>query len=322
MEKEGVFDNMIEIEKPKIERVDLTDTYGEFVIEPLERGYGTTIGNSLRRILLSSLPGTAVTSVFIEGVLHEFSTIPGVVEDVVDIVLTLKKLLVRMHTDEPVHIRVEARDAGIVWARDIVTDPDVEILNPDLPIATLQEGAVLNMEIKVERGRGYVPAERNKAEGHPIGLIPVDSIFTPVLKVNYEVVPTRVGQVADYDKLTLQVWTDGTINPNDAVGLASRIMVEHMRLFTDLREEPDIVEILVEKEEENMDRLLEMTVEDLDMSVRSFNCLKRAGIDSVAQLTQRSEEDMMRVRNLGKKSLQEVREKLASLGLSLRQSDE
>ncbi len=313
---------MIEIEKPTIERVDVRDGYGKFVVEPLERGYGITLGNSLRRILLSSLPGTAVTSVFIDGVLHEFSTIPGVVEDTVDIVLNLKKLLVRMHSDEPASIRIEKSEPGLVTAADIVPTSSVDILNPDLHIATLQENSSLSMEITVERGRGYVPAERNKDPQQPIGLIPVDSIFTPVTKVNYTVEDTRVGQITDYDKLQLDVWTDGTITPDDAVSLAARVLMEHLKLFTDLTEPSDDVEIMVEKEEEDMDRLMEMTIEELDMSVRSYNCLKRAGINTVEELTRKTEEDMMKVRNLGKKSLQEVKEKLAALGLSLRESDE
>ncbi len=313
---------MIEIEKPKIERVEGTEDYGKFVVEPLERGYGITLGNSLRRILLSSLPGTAVTSVMIEGVLHEFSTIPGVVEDTVDIVLNLKKLLVRMHTDEPSLIRIEKSEPGPVTGGDIIADPSVEILNPDLQIATLQENASLNMEMTVARGRGYVPAERNKDPQHPIGLIPVDSIFTPVTKVNYTVKDTRVGQITDYDKLEMDVWTDGTITPDDAVSLAARVLMEHLKLFTDLTEASGDVEIMVEKEEESMDRLMEMTIEELDMSVRSYNCLKRAGINTVEELTRKTEDDMMKVRNLGKKSLQEVKEKLAALGLSLRESEE
>ncbi len=313
---------MIEIEKPKIERVEVTEDYGKFVVEPLERGYGITLGNSLRRILLSSLPGTAVTSVLIEGVLHEFSTIPGVVEDTVDIVLNLKKLLVRMHTDEPTLVRIEKSEPGPVTGADIISDPSVEILNPDLQIATLQENSSLNMELTVAKGRGYVPAERNKEPQQPIGLIPVDSIFTPVTKVNYMVKDTRVGQVTDYDKLELEVWTDGTLTPDDAVSLAARVMMEHLKLFTDLTESSTDVEIMVEKEEENMDRLMEMTIEELDMSVRSYNCLKRAGINTVEELTRKTEDDMMKVRNLGKKSLQEVKEKLAALGLSLRESEE
>lgn len=313
---------MIEIEKPKIEQVELTEDYGKFVVEPLERGYGITLGNSLRRILLSSLPGTAVTSVRIDGILHEFSTIPGVVEDTTDIVLNLKKLLVKLHVDEPVTIHVEATEPGELLAGDFVADPSVEILNPELHIATIQEGGKLEMEITVAKGRGYVSAEKNKRPDHPISLIPVDSIFTPVTKVNYTVEDTRVGQITDYDRLVLEVWTDRTIAPDEAVSWAAKIMVEHLKLFTDLTESVDDVEIMVEKEEESIDRLMEMTVEELDLSVRSYNCLKRAGINTVEELTRRTEEDMMKVRNLGKKSLQEVKEKLAELGLSLRKSDE
>lgn len=313
---------MIEIEKPKIEQVELTEDYGKFVVEPLERGYGITLGNSLRRILLSSLPGTAVTSVRIDGILHEFSTIPGVVEDTTDIVLNLKKLLVKLHVDEPVTIQVTVDKPGEFLAGDIVVDPSVEILNPDLHIATLQDGGKLEMEITVAKGRGYVSAEKNKDPEHPIGLIPVDSIFTPVTKVNYTIEDTRVGQITDYDRLVLDVWTDRTIAPDEAVSLAAKIMMEHLKLFTDLTESVSDVEIMVEKEEESIDRLMEMTVEELDLSVRSYNCLKRAGINTVEELTRKTEEDMMKVRNLGKKSLQEVKEKLAELGLSLRKSDE
>ncbi len=314
---------MIEIEKPRIEQIEMTEEYGRFVVEPLERGYGTTLGNSLRRILLSSLPGSAVTSVKIDGVLHEFSTVPGVMEDTVDIVLNLKKLLVRLYTDEPVTMRLEADGDGEVSARDIQADSStVEILNPDLHIATLQGDTPFSMEITVARGRGYVSAERNKAPEHPIGLIPVDSIFTPVSKVNFSVEDTRVGQVTDYDKLILEVWTDRSIGPDEAVSLAAKILIEHLKLFRNLTEAASDVEIMVEKEEEGMDRLLDMTIEELDMSVRSYNCLKRAGINTVEELTRKSEEDMMKVRNLGKKSLQEVKEKLAALGLSLRESDE
>ncbi|HHT37605.1 MAG: DNA-directed RNA polymerase subunit alpha [Candidatus Wallacebacter cryptica] len=313
---------MIEIEKPKVEQIELTEDYGRFVIEPLERGYGITLGNSLRRVLLSSLPGTAVTSVKIDGVLHEFSTIPGVVEDTVDIVLNLKKLLVKLYTDEPVVVRIEANGAGPVYARDIIADASVEILNPDLYIATLQEDGSLNMEITVAKGRGYVPAERNKLPEHPIGIIPVDSIFTPVSKVNFQIDNTRVGQVTDYDKLTIDIWTDKTIAPDEALGLASKILIEHLKLFTNLTDTSDEVEIMVEKEEEAIDRLLEMTIEELDLSVRSYNCLKRAGINTLEELTRKTEEDMMKVRNLGKKSLAEVKEKLAALGLSLRESEE
>ena len=313
---------MIEIEKPRIEKVELTDSYGKFVVEPLERGYGLTLGNALRRILLSSLPGTAVTSVHIDGVLHEFSTIEGVVEDTVDIVLNLKKLLVKLHGEDPVTIRVEAEGPGPLLAGDIATDPSVEILNPELVIATLQEGAELKMDITVARGRGYVSAERNKRPDHPIGLIPVDSIFTPVTKAVYTVEDTRVGQITDYDRLVLEVWTNRVISPDAAVSLSAKILMEHIKLFTDLTESVDSVEIMVEKEEESMDRLMEMTVEELDLSVRSYNCLKRAGINTVDELIRKTEEDMMKVRNLGKKSLAEIKEKLAELGLSLRKSDE
>ncbi|NLM25766.1 MAG: DNA-directed RNA polymerase subunit alpha [Firmicutes bacterium] len=313
---------MIEIEKPKIEQLDLTDSYGRFVVEPLERGYGITLGNSLRRILLSSLPGTAVTSVQIEGVLHEFSTIPGVVEDTVEIVLNLKNLLVKIHGDDPVTVRIEANQEGPIYAKDIITGSDVEVLNPDLYIATLESNATLNMDITVAKGRGYVPAEKNKLPNQPIGVIPMDSIFTPVTKVNFKVENTRVGQVTDYDKLTLEIWTNKTISPDDALSLAAKILVEHLKLFTDLTEDAGNVEIMVEKEEEAIDRLMEMTVEELDLSVRSYNCLKRAGINTLEELTRKTEEDIMKVRNLGKKSLQEIKEKLAALGLSLRESDE
>lgn len=313
---------MIEIEKPKIDQIELTDSYGKFVVEPLERGYGLTLGNSLRRILLSSLPGTAVTSVHIDGVLHEFSTIEGVVEDTVDIVLNLKKLLVKLHTDESVTIRVEANQEGPLLAGHITTDPSVEILNPELVIATLQKGGQLNMDITVAKGRGYVSAERNKQPDHPIGLIPVDSIFTPVSKVVYSVEDTRVGQITDFDRLVLEVWTNKTIAPDSAVSLAAKVLMEHIKLFIDLTESVGSVEIMVEKEEESIDRLMEMTVEELDLSVRSYNCLKRAAINTVDELVRKSEEDMMKVRNLGKKSLAEIKEKLDELGLSLRKSDE
>ncbi|NLJ80473.1 MAG: DNA-directed RNA polymerase subunit alpha [Firmicutes bacterium] len=313
---------MIEIEKPRVEQVELTDNYGKFVVEPLERGYGITLGNSLRRILLSSLPGTAVTSVHIDGVLHEFSTIEGVVEDTVDIVLNLKKLLVKLHVDGPVTIRIEADQEGPLLAGDITTDPSVEILNPDLVIATLQKGAQLNMNVTVAKGRGYVSAERNKDPEHPIGLIPVDSIFTPVNKVVYSVEDTRVGQITDYDRLVLEVWTNRVIAPDDAVSLAAKVLMEHIKLFTALTDDVADVEIMVEKPEESIDRLMEMTVEELDLSVRSYNCLKRAGINIVDELVRKTEEDMMKVRNLGKKSLAEIKGKLDELGLSLRKSDE
>jgi len=313
---------MIEIEKPRIETEELSREYGRFVVEPLERGYGTTLGNSLRRILLSSLPGAAVTSVRIDGVLHEFSTIRGVVEDTTDIVLNLKGLIVKMHDDEPVTLRLVAEGEGEVTAGDIQVPSSVEILNPDMHIATLSEDGRLDMEITVARGRGYVPAERNKTPDQPIGVIAVDSIFTPVRRVNFRVEDTRVGQVTNYDRLILEVWTDGSIAPNEAVSLSAKILTEHLRFFIGLGEEADGVEIMVEKEEQHKDRLMEMTIEELDLSVRSYNCLKRAGINTVEELTRRSEEDMMKVRNLGKKSLQEVKEKLAALDLSLRESDD
>lgn len=315
---------MLEIEKPKIECVEVNDanTYGKFVVEPLERGYGITLGNSLRRILLSSLPGAAVTSVKIDGVLHEFSTVPGVREDVTDIILNLKNLCLKHYTDEEKVLRIEAEGEGPVTARDIIADSDIEILNPDLVIATLTANARLNMEITVAKGRGYVPAERNKKGEHVIGVIPVDSIFTPVRKVNYQVENTRVGQITDYDKLTLEVWTDGSIRPDEATSLAAKILSEHLRLFIGLTETVNDVEIMVEKEEEQKDKLLEMTIEELDLSVRSYNCLKRAGINTVEELISKSEEDMMKVRNLGKKSLEEVINKLNELGLSLRKDEE
>ncbi len=315
---------MLEIEKPRIEIVEMNDenTYGKFVVEPLERGYGITLGNSLRRILLSSLPGAAVTSVKIDGVLHEFATIPGVVEDVTDIILNLKSLRLKLYGEEEKVLRVEASGEGTVRARDIITDADVEILNPDLVIATLADNARLFMEITVAKGRGYVSAERNKKGDHIIGVIPIDSVFTPVSKVNYTVENTRVGQITDYDKLTLEVWTDGSIRPDEATSLSAKILNDHLRLFIGLTESLSDVEIMVEKEEEQKDKILEMTIEELDLSVRSYNCLKRAGINSVEELIQRNEEDMMKVRNLGKKSLEEVINKLAELGLSLRKDEE
>ncbi|MDD2573021.1 MAG: DNA-directed RNA polymerase subunit alpha [Bacillota bacterium] len=315
---------MIEIEKPKVEMVETSsdNTYGKFVVEPLERGYGITLGNSLRRILLSSLPGAAVTSVKIDGVLHEFSTIPGVKEDVTEIVLNLKSLSVKLDGDEPRLVRVEAEGAREIKAGDIIHGPDVEILNPEMHIATLGDGAKLYMEITLEKGRGYVSAEKNKEQGQPIGIIPVDSIFTPVSRTNFRVDNTRVGQVTDFDKLTLEVWTDGSIAPDEAVSLGAKILNEHLNLFITLTDQIRDVEIMVEKEEDKKEKVLEMTIEELDLSVRSYNCLKRAGINTVEELTQKTEEDMMKVRNLGKKSLEEVQGKLSELNLSLRKSDE
>ena len=276
----------------------------------------------MRRILLSSLPGAAVTSVKIDGVLHEFATIPGVVEDVTDIILNLKNLRLKLYGEEEKVLRVEASGEGTVHACDIITDADVEILNPDLVIATLASSARLFMEITVSKGRGYVSAERNKKGDHIIGVIPIDSVFTPVSKVNYTVENTRVGQITDYDKLTLEVWTDGSIRPDEATSLSAKILNDHLRLFIGLTESLSDVEIMVEKEEEQKDKILEMTIEELDLSVRSYNCLKRAGINTVEELIQRNEEDMMKVRNLGKKSLEEVVNKLAELGLSLRKDEE
>ncbi|WP_027718569.1 DNA-directed RNA polymerase subunit alpha [Desulfovirgula thermocuniculi] len=315
---------MLEIEKPRIECVEASpdNTYAKFVVEPLERGYGITLGNSLRRVLLSSLPGAAVTSVKIDGVLHEFSTIPGVREDVTEIILNLKGLCLKLHTDEEKVLRIEATGEREVKAGDIIHDQDVEILNPDLHIATLADNGRLFMEMTVAKGRGYVPAERNKKGDHVIGVIPVDSVFTPVRKVNYTVENTRVGQRTDYDKLTLEVWTNGSIRPDEAVSLSAKILSEHLRLFIGLTESVKDVEIMVEKEEEVKNKILEMPIEELDLSVRSYNCLKRAGINTVEELLQRTEEDMMKVRNLGKKSLEEVISKLSKLGLSLRKSSE
>lgn len=314
---------MIEIEKPKIETVTIHDdgTYGKFVVEPLERGYGTTLGNSLRRILLSSLPGAAVTSVQIDGVLHEFSTIPGVVEDVTEIILNLKGLSLKIHSDEEKVLEIDAEGEGQVFAGDIRTDSDVEILNPDLLIATLSSDARLHMRIHANRGRGWVSADKNKREDTPIGVIPIDSIYTPITRVNYTVENTRVGQVTNYDKLTLEVWTDGSIRPEEAVSIGAKILTEHLMLFVALTDEAKDAEIMVEKEEDKKEKVLEMTIEELDLSVRSYNCLKRAGINTVQELITKTEEDMMKVRNLGRKSLEEVQEKLEELGLGLRTED-
>ena len=315
---------MIEIEKPTIECIfsDEDSNYGKFVVEPLERGYGTTLGNSLRRILLSSLPGVAVTSVKIDGILHEFSTIPGVKEDVTEIILNLKKLAIKLNGENTKRVLINAIGPKEVTAADILGDADVEIFNQDLHIATLEENATLIMEINLARGRGYVPAEMNKDENTPISVIPTDSIYTPVRKVNFTVENTRVGQVTDYDKLILEIWTDGSITPSEGVSIGAKIMQEHLNLFVELTDSTESMEIMVEKEENQKEKALEMTIEELELSVRSFNCLKRAAINTVEELTQRSEEDMMKVRNLGKKSLDEVKHKLEELGLSLRQSDE
>ncbi|MFC4620270.1 DNA-directed RNA polymerase subunit alpha [Camelliibacillus cellulosilyticus] len=314
---------MIEIEKPKIETVETSDdgSYGKFVVEPLERGYGTTLGNSLRRILLSSLPGAAVTSVQIDNVLHEFTTIEGVVEDVTAIILNIKNLAMKIYSDEEKTLEIDVQREGIVTAADIIHDSDVEILNPDLMIATLAEDARFHIKMIAKKGRGYVPAEGNKNDELPIGVIPIDSIYTPVSRVNYQVENTRVGQVTNYDKLTLEVWTDGSIKPEEAVSLGAKILTEHLNIFVGLTDQAQNAEIMVEKEEDQKEKVLEMTIEELDLSVRSYNCLKRAGINTVQELTQKSEEDMMKVRNLGRKSLEEVQEKLADLGLGLRKEE-
>ena len=315
---------MIEIEKPKIECVESSEdnTYGKFVVEPLERGYGITLGNSLRRILLSSLPGVAVTSIKIDGVLHEFSTVPGVIEDVTEIILNVKNLSLKLHSDEPKIVYIDAEGEGPITAGDIKADSDVEILNPDLHICTLNGDSRFYMELVIDKGRGYVPAEKNKQPGQPMGIIPVDSIYTPVRRVNYTVENTRVGQITDYDKLTLEVWTNGSLKPDEAISLGAKIMSEHLNLFIDLSDQAKHTEIMVEKEETKKEKVLEMTIEELDLSVRSYNCLKRAGINTVEDLTNKTEEDMMKVRNLGRKSLEEVLSKLNALGLSLAPSEE
>ncbi|NMB42183.1 MAG: DNA-directed RNA polymerase subunit alpha [Firmicutes bacterium] len=314
---------MIEIEKPKIDWVNKEDdSYGRFVVEPLERGYGITLGNSLRRILLSSLPGAAVTTVKIEGVLHEFSTIPHVREDTTEILLNLKALRMKIHSNEPQVLIVDAQGQGEIKAGDIEAPAEVEILNPDLVIATLEEEGKLYMEITAQLGRGYATAERNKFPDQPIGVIPVDSVFTPIRKVNYNVEDTRVGQITDYDKLTLDIWTDGSINADEAISLGAKILSKHLSLFINLSEVVDEVEITTEEDENDKEKILEMVVEELDLSVRSYNCLKRAGINTVEELIRRSEEEMMKVRNLGKKSLEEVQNKLSELGLSLRKDTE
>ena len=316
---------MIEIEKPRIEYIEVSEDgkYGKFVVEPLERGYGTTLGNSLRRILLSSLPGVAVTAVKIDGILHEFSTIPGVKEDVTEIILNIKNLSAKLHSDRPKVVYIEAEGKGEITAGSIKEDAEVEILNPDLHIATLNDDAKLYMEITLDKGRGYVGAERNKQMSQPvIGVIPVDSIYTPVHRVNYTVENTRVGQITDYDKLSIELWTDGSIMPDDAISLGAKIMNEHLDLFIDLSDDARNTEIMVEKEETKKEKVLEMTIEELDLSVRSYNCLKRAAINTVEDLINRSEDDMMKVRNLGRKSLEEVIQKLAALGLAMAKEEE
>ncbi len=312
-----------EIESPRIERTELNEGehFGRFVVEPLERGFGHTLGNALRRVLLSSLPGAAVTSINIEEVQHEFSTIPGVKEDTTEIILNLKGLSVKLFSDQPKMLEISAVGPGVVTAADIRVDSDVEIVNPDLHIATLSKGAKLHMWMTLDKGRGYVSADRNKQNPMPIGVIPVDSIYTPVRKMNYVVEDTRVGQATDYDKLVLDVWTNGSINPEEAIGMAAKILTEQLSIFTRLTDEPT-QQMAQEPEASPAGKNLDMTIEELDLSVRAFNCLKRAGINTVGELVEKSVEDMMKVRNLGKKSLEEVGQKLAVLGLSLRKTDE
>lgn len=315
---------MIEIKKPRIECIETPadPAYGKYVVEPLERGYGTTLGNSLRRVLLSSLPGTAFTSVRIAGVQHEFSTIPGVVEDVTEIVLNIKGILARLHSTGPKTVYLEASGEGTVTAGDIKADAEVEILNPEHAIAHLGPDGALNMELVLDHGRGYVSADRNKNAAMPIGTIPVDSIYTPVLKVNYSVENTRVGNQTDFDKLTIEVWTDNTMSSRDAVSLGAKILVDHFTLFTDLSENLVESSVVVEKEEQQTNDLMSITIEELDLSVRSFNCLKRANINTVEDLVSKTQEEMIKVRNLGRKSLEEVEHKLNQMGLHLADDSE
>ena len=313
---------MIEMDKPKLECVVSTANYGKFVVEPLERGFGTTLGNSMRRVLLSSLPGVAASSIRIDGVLHEFSTIPGVKEDVTEIILNLKQLICKLHSEEPKKVIIDAIGPCEVKAGDILPDAEVEIINPDLHLATIDANGRLHMEIVLRHGRGYVVSDRNKRPDMPIGEIAIDSIVTPITKVNFTVENTRVGQITDFDKLTLELWTDGSIQPEEAASLAAKILTEHLLLFINLTDHVQDVEILKEKDDKKKEKILEMNIEDLDLSVRSYNCLKRAGINTVEELVQRDEDEMMKVRNLGRKSLEEVQQKLAQLGLSLRTNED
>ena len=319
---------MFEFQKPRIDTTELSadGTYGRFVVEPLERGFGNTLGNSLRRVLLSSLEGVAVTSIKIDGVLHEFTTIPGVKEDVTAIVLNMKGLIAKLNCDGPKSVSINAEGPCIVTADSIKKDSDVEILNPEMHIATLGEGAKLYMEITLSKGRGYVSADRNKEEiartANVIGVLPIDSIYTPVLKVNYNIENTRVGQITDYDKLMLDVWTNGVINAQEAVSLAAKVLTEHLNLFVNLSDKGTNTEVMVEKNDQGKEKALEMTIEELDLSVRSFNCLKRANINTVEDLINKNEDEMMKVRNLGRKSLDEVIDKLTKLGFSLRSNEE
>ncbi|AUJ53556.1 DNA-directed RNA polymerase subunit alpha [Staphylococcus aureus] len=314
---------MIEIEKPRIETIEISEDakFGKFVVEPLERGYGTTLGNSLRRILLSSLPGAAVKYIEIEGVLHEFSAVDNVVEDVSTIIMNIKQLALKIYSEEDKTLEIDVRDEGEVTASDITHDSDVEILNPELKIATVSKGGHLKIRLVASKGRGYALAEQNNTSDLPIGVIPVDSLYSPVERVNYTVENTRVGQSSDFDKLTLDVWTNGSITPQESVSLAAKIMTEHLNIFVGLTDEAQNAEIMIEKEEDQKEKVLEMSIEELDLSVRSYNCLKRAGINSVQELADKSEADMMKVRNLGRKSLEEVKYKLEDLGLGLRKED-
>ena len=312
---------MIEFEKPNITKVDESTNYGKFVIEPLERGYGTTLGNSLRRILLSSLPGSAVSSIQIDGVLHEFSTIDGVMEDVTQIILNIKKIAFKNHSEEQKVVEIDVDGPATVTAADIKGDDDVEVLNPEQYICSIAEGGHVHMQMTLSNGRGYVPADQNKSGDMPIGVIAIDSIFTPINRVNYQVESTRVGKRNDFDKLTLDVWTDGSISPREAISLAAKILSDHLSIFVNLSDEAKITDVMVEKEETQKEKKLEMTIEGLDLSVRSYNCLKRAGINTVQELTNKSEADMMKVRNLGRKSLEEVKAKLHDLNLSLRSEE-
>ncbi len=314
---------MIEIEKARIDCAELGQdgTYGKFVIEPLERGFGNTLGNALRRVLLSSLPGVAVTSIKIEGIQHEFSTVPGVTEDVSEIILNLKTLSAKLYSDQPKTVMVDVKGPAEVKAKDIASDDELEFVDPEMHIATLNEDAHLQMPLTIDKGRGDESADKNKYPNMPIGVIPIDSIFTPIRKVNYTVTDTRVGQITDYDKLTLEVWTDGSVQPDEAISLATKILTEHLSLFVSLTDQVTTI-AFTDQEDDKKEKVLEMTIEELDLSVRAYNCLKRAGINTVAELVQRNQEDMMKVRNLGRKSLEEVEQKLEALNLSLRPSDE
>jgi len=312
---------MIEFEKPRIAKIDEEKDYGKFIVEPLERGYGTTLGNSLRRILLSSLPGAAITSIQIDGVLHEFSTIKGVREDVAQIVLNIKGLALKLYSEEEKNLEIDITGPATITAGDIIVDSDVEILNKDMYICTVAEGTRFHARLSVQPGRGYVQADENKKEDMPIGVLPVDSIYTPVRRVNYQVENTRVGRRDDYDKLTMELWTDGSIEPLDALSLSAKILTDHLEIFVNMTDEAKNTDIMVEKEETQKEKMLEMTIEELDLSVRSYNCLKRAGINTVQELTNKSEPEMIKVRNLGRKSLEEVKSKLSDLGLGLRKDD-